>query len=79
MKLQGDKFILISSHAQSLINFRGDLIASLKKLGISVHVVTPKINKYSNDYMDLINLGVVVHQISLNRKGINPFFDLTTT
>lgn len=76
MKLQGNKFILISSHAQSLINFRGDLIASLKKFGISVHVVTPKINKNSNDYKDLINLGVVVHQIPLNRKSINPFFDL---
>ncbi len=76
MKLRANKFILLSSYPQSIVNFRGDLIVDLQRHGVTVHVVSPVIEENNSIYKDLIEMGVIVHKIPLNRKGINPFFDL---
>ena len=75
MKFRSNNFILISSHPQSIDDFRGDLITALQECGVIVHVVSLKINKSNDIYKDLKTMGVVIHQIPFNRKGINPFFD----
>jgi len=76
MKFKSKEFILLSSYPQSIVNFRGDLIVALQKCGITVHVVSPIAPKNSSVNKDLIRMGIIVHQIPLNRKGINPFLDL---
>jgi glycosyltransferase involved in cell wall biosynthesis len=76
MKSRNKEFILLSSYPQSIVSFRGDLIIALQKYGITVHVVSPIASKNSSIYKELTRMGVVVHQISLNRKGVNPLLDL---
>ncbi len=71
------KFLLIGSEPESLINFRGPLIKSLIDKGIQVHVAAPYIFK-SSIIEDLKSIGVIVHEVSLKRTGINPFSDLRT-
>ena len=71
------KFLLIGSEPESLINFRGPLIKSLIDKGIQVHVAALYIFK-SSIIEDLKSIGVIVHEVSLKRTGINPFSDLRT-
>ncbi len=69
-------FLLIASYADSLINFRGSLIAALQAKGLTVHVAAPDLGKDSPQRTELQALGLQVHDIPLQRTGLNPIADL---
>jgi len=73
-----DKFVLIASHAGSVINFRRNLIGSLQDQFLEVHVVVPRNSGPANEkeLKKIKELGVVPHEVYLNRAGINPILDL---
>ena len=78
MKKVAKKFLLIASAPESLINFRGPLISALLAEGLEVHVVAPDLLADNVIRHQLEALGVLVHQVSLKRTGINPIADLNT-
>lgn len=72
------KFLLIASFADSLLGFRGALIEALLKHGLEVHVAAPGLNANSGVRRQLEAKGVIAHDMSLHRTGLNPFADLRT-
>lgn len=73
-----NKFLLIASHPDSLVNFRGPLIKSLLEKDLEVHVAAPDLFVNNIICLQLEDLGVKVHEITLKRTGMNPFTDLKT-
>lgn len=70
-----DKVVLVNgSLAESLVNFRANLISTLVAQGHRVHVSAPAISPEIRAKLD--ELGATVHQIRLARTGINPLTDL---
>lgn len=70
-------FLLIASFPDSLIKFRGPLIEALLTADCEVHVAVPGLDAGSDIALRLDKLGVVVHDIPLQRTGLNPFKDLS--
>jgi glycosyltransferase involved in cell wall biosynthesis len=72
------KFLMIASFAHSLTIFRGPLIAALQARGLQVHVAAPDLPA-ANPVRELLEAqGVVVHDVSMYRTGMNPLADLRT-
>ena len=70
-------FLLIASHPDSVLNFRGPLLAALQAQGVQVHVAMP--GGGSLDVCrQLQGRGGVVHTIPMQRTGMNPLADLAT-
>lgn len=69
---------MIASYPDSLIRFRGSLIAAIQAKGINVHVVAPDLPRESEQRNRLESMGIIVHEISMRRTGTNPFNDLKT-
>ena len=65
-------FLLIASFPDSLINFRGALIESLISAGCEVHVAAPGLGGAPEISSKLRSLGVTIHNIPLQRVGMNP-------
>lgn len=72
------KILLIASLAESLVNFRGPLIAALQARGLHVHVAAPALSEGDAIRLQMQAQGVVVHSIALRRTGTNPLADLHT-
>tara|TARA_B100000674_G_scaffold397669_1_gene342576 strand:+ start:1180 stop:2319 length:1140 start_codon:yes stop_codon:yes gene_type:complete len=72
------KFLIVASHPDSLINFRGPLIRDLLAKGLQVHVAAPDLYQNDSIYKELKCLGLKVHNIHLSRTGMNPISDLKT-
>lgn len=70
------KFLFIASLAESLLNFRGPLIATLQSRGLQVHVAAPDLAVGQAARLRLEASGVTVHNISMRRTGTNPAVDL---
>jgi glycosyltransferase involved in cell wall biosynthesis len=71
-------FLLIASFADSVLHFRGPLIDALQARGFVVHVAAPDLAQGSTMRMQLQARGVMVHDIPLQRTGMNPVADLRT-
>lgn len=74
------KFCLIASHPRSVLNFRGDLLRELSFQGLEVHIIIPHIDD-SVDFglkSKILNLGYHVHEVSMQRTGLNPIADIKT-
>lgn len=69
-------FLLVASFPDSIIQFRGQLIKSLLDSGCKVHIAVPGLDPGSEVFIKLNMLGVVVHDIPLQRTGVNPVRDL---
>lgn len=69
------KFLLIASYPDSLLNFRGPLIRALLAKGLEVHVAAPSLPSTSLIRQQLEALGVKVHEVALERTGLNPIID----
>jgi glycosyltransferase involved in cell wall biosynthesis len=67
------KIAVIASLAQSLVNFRGPLIATLATSGHEVIACAPGNDVAVNDW--LAKFGVRYHRIPLDRTGMNPVRD----
>lgn len=70
------KFLLIAGYPDSILNFRGPLIAALQAQGLTVHVAAPDLPMDSPLRQRLDARGLVVHDIPLQRVGMNPWHDL---
>ncbi len=70
-------FLLVASFPDSLIKFRGPLIEALSAEGCQVHVAVPGLDADSGIASRLSELGVAVHDIPLQRTGLNPLKDLS--
>jgi len=70
-------FLLIASFPDSLIKFRGSLMEALLTADCEVHVAVPGLDAGSDIALRLDKLGVVVHDIPLQRTGLNPLKDLS--
>ena len=72
------KILIIASLADSLINFRGPLIAALLAKGLDVHVAAPDLPGHSQVRHKLQTMGLTVHEVPIVRTGTNPLSDLRT-
>ncbi|WP_421710973.1 glycosyltransferase family 4 protein [Alcanivorax sp.] len=70
-------FLLVASFPESLVKFRGPLIEALLSSGCQVHVAVPDLDPYSDVASQLGALDVQVHDVPLQRTGMNPIKDLT--
>lgn len=69
-------FLVIASFPDSLLKFRGPLLEALHAKGLKVHVAAPDLDPGSNIYQELQAKGIAVHDIPLQRTGMNPLVDL---
>jgi len=69
------KVFIIAHHAKTLIDFRGELIKSIKDSGYEVLTVAPE-----KDYKNKVEeqLGVKYESINLDNTGMNPIKDLVS-
>jgi len=72
------KFLLIGGLADSLINFRGPLIATLRARGLQVHVAAPDLPLGHPLRTQMESEELTVHDIPMRRTGTNPLSDLQT-
>lgn len=79
-KISISKFILFASHANSVLNFRQNLINDLNRQSLDVHIVIPKLCSVNDRGVisKIERLGVTVHEVDLNRTGLNPILDFIT-
>lgn len=73
------RILLVAGLADSLVNFRGPLMAALQERGLDVHVVAPDLPAQSSSRQQLQALGLTVHEVPMARTGTNPLADLRTT
>src|SRR5690554_1955899 len=70
------KFLLIAGFADSLTIFRKPLIVALLDKGLEVHVAAPELSANQEVMSELTALGVIAHDIPMQRTGMNPLADL---
>src|SRR5690554_3741475 len=70
------KYLLIAGFADSLIAFRKPLIVALLDKGLTVHVAAPELSANPVVVAELNSLGVITHDIPIQRVGMNPIADL---
>lgn len=66
------RILLISNHGGGFYNFKRELVSELLRLGYEVHFAVPPYEKLER----LVAEGAVLHEISIDRRGINPIKDL---
>jgi glycosyltransferase involved in cell wall biosynthesis len=71
------KIAIITSHANSLLNFRSHLIEDLRRNGLDVFALAPDFNEEIKNKIS--SLGATPVDIRMNRTGMNPFEDLIST
>jgi glycosyltransferase involved in cell wall biosynthesis len=70
------KFFLLASYPDSIVDFRGPLIAALQASGLQVHVAAPDVPEGSALRALLESKGLTVHNVPLHRTGLNPLADV---
>ncbi|MGI9387003.1 MAG: glycosyltransferase family 4 protein [Methyloligellaceae bacterium] len=70
------RIAIVASYAPSLLIFRGPLIRRLKTLGHDVVCVAPEIDRTTRRKLE--ELGAEIHEIPLQRNGVNPLADVDT-
>ncbi|MDC5855132.1 glycosyltransferase family 4 protein [Vibrio europaeus] len=71
-------FLIVSNKADTLVNFRLDLIKDIQAQGKVVHACAPQLDESSPSGRLLTSIGVIVHPVPVSRTGLNPFFDTLT-
>lgn len=70
------KIVVVGAYAESLINFRGDLLLAMVRAGHEVIACAPDISP--DIRAALAERGVACQSLPLARTGLNPLFDLHT-
>lgn len=73
-----NSIFVIANSSSSLIGFRKPLLLALLKEGITVHVAAPDLDRGNAVTEELSQIGIITHNIPMERTGINPFADLKT-
>jgi len=68
--------VIVGGFAESLLNFRGELMAEMVALGHRVTACAP--NASAETINGLREIGVRYRHVSMDRTGINPFRDIGT-
>lgn len=76
MDMKIKKIVVIASFPESILPFRGALISAIQEQGFEVHVIAPFMSHISLNLLQ--EQGIVVHQIALDRTGLNPIGDIRT-
>ena len=66
--------VIIASFPDSIVSFRGELISALQDQQLSVHVIAPQMS--DEILLELESRNITVHQIELERTGLNPISDI---
>lgn len=66
------KVLFLVNHDVVIYNFRLELVERLLNDGHEVHVSSP----YGDRIKDLIDLGVIYHEINMDRHGMNPLKEM---
>ena len=72
------RMLVVAGFGESLIAFRGRLLAELSARGLDVHVAAPGLTQDADLVARLTDLGCTVHDAAINRTGRNPLQDLKT-
>lgn len=72
------KIMVIGSHPESLIRFRGDLLQQMVACGHEVHAACPDFDSDVTTRGILDGMGVITWTIPLSRTGLNPLRDAWT-
>lgn len=72
------RFLLVAGFAESIVTFRGALIASLTRSGCEVHVAAPGLSSHVGVGPKLGIPGGRLHDIPMARAGTNPLSDAVT-
>ena len=72
------KILVVAGLAESLINFRGPLLAALLAKGLQVHVAAANLPKGNAVRQELQAQGCLVHNVPMHRTGTNPISDAFT-
>jgi glycosyltransferase involved in cell wall biosynthesis len=70
------RFLLVGSFALSMLKFRKDLLAAILAKGYEVHASLPVPKEDAWIVEEFHEQGVIVHESSLARTGLNPVRDL---
>lgn len=70
------RIAVLGSLPESLVNFRGPMLAAMRAAGHEVHGVGPSAK--ASTMAELNSLGVQFHEVPLNRASLNPIGDLNT-
>ncbi|OOE63848.1 glycosyltransferase family 4 protein [Salinivibrio kushneri] len=70
--------LLIANAPSSLVNFRLDLIKAIQAKGHQIHVACPSMPANAPERLILQEFGAQVHDIPMNRSGLNPITDIRT-
>lgn len=68
----GKKILLISNNGMGFYNFKRELVERLVSLDYETHFAVP----YYEKLEELVGFGAYYHEISIDRRGINPIKDL---
>lgn len=71
------RMLLIASHPDSILAFRGALISAMLDKGIDVHVAAPDLDAESIVCDTLKSMKVTAQKIPMDRHGVSPIADLT--
>lgn len=71
-------FLLVAGFPDSLLQFRGPLLNALLQHDLQVHVAAPGLTSDNPTRWQLEQRGFLVHDIPLDRTGMNPLSDLAT-
>lgn len=72
------RLLMVASFPDSLVTFRGSLLEALRDSGWEVHVASPDIGPGSSVRECLEGKGIIVHEIPMQRTGLNPIMDFHT-
>lgn len=71
-----ERFLVVASFPDSILAFRGHLLRALRDRGFEVHVAAPGLGVESDVRSQLEDCGCRVHDLPMERTGLNPVRDL---
>ena len=71
-----NKCLILASSLPSLLNFRGKLLIELSSQGFEINLAAPDFSSYAEEVKKLRDLGYILHEIPMQRTGLNPISDL---
>jgi glycosyltransferase involved in cell wall biosynthesis len=74
--VHGERVLIIGPYAPSVLSFRGDLLRDLRQNGHEVHAAAPDMTEALRKAF--VEMGVVAHDLPLERAGTNPLKELGT-
>ena len=70
--LTGKRILVLANDIKTIRWFRMELLRALLGLGAEVHLVMPD----AGDERDLLDMGCLIHHVTLSRHGCNPLVEL---